>query len=118
MGTYVDIDGDPNEIGAKGSILRGLAEAFHAKAQGILGKIHAVDGERPWGNDKYGQAFETTYNVVPDGSTVPLRDTVGDGLSHAGDVLTKAGDKTVLAMNEYQGVDAENEADIRRAAQA
>lgn len=118
MGSYLDIDGDPNEIGGKGAILRSLAESFRAKAEGILGDIQAADGERPWGNDKYGQAFETTYNVVPDGSDSSLRDAVQEGLSHAGERLTKVGDKTVLAMNEYQGVDAENEAEIRRAAQA
>jgi hypothetical protein len=118
LGTYLDIDGDPNEISGKGSILRSLAESFRAKAQTILGDIHAVDGERPWGNDKYGQAFEATYNQVPEGSATSLRDMVRDGLSHAGERLTKAGDKTVLAMNEYQGVDAENEAAIRKAAQA
>ena len=118
MGTYLDIDGDPNEISGKGSILRSLAESFRAKAQAILGDIHAVDAQRPWGNDKYGHAFETTYNQIPPGGETSLRDMVQDGLSHAGERLTKVGDKTVLAMTEYQGIDGDNGAEIRKAAKA
>ena len=114
---YLDIKEDPNEIGGTGAIVRSLATAFHAKAQAILAEIQAVEGERPWGNDKYGQAFENTYNVVPEGSENSLREQVRDGLSQAGERLTKVGDKTVLAMNEYQGVDDQNEAEIRKAAE-
>ena len=84
--------------------------------QAILGDINAVNAERPWGNDQYGQAFEQTYNVVPEGSEVPLRDAVDDGLSRAGEGLIKPADKTVLAMTEYQGVDDDNRTNINRAA--
>lgn len=114
MGTYLDIDGNPLEVTATGAILRSIGASFHSESQAILGDINAVNAERPWGNDSYGQAFETTYNVVPEGSDGPLRDAVDDGLSQAGDGLTKVGDSTVQAMTEYQGVDDENRTHINQ----
>jgi|SRR5690606_25316067 len=113
MGTYLKIDGDPNEISGKGAILRSLGETFRARIQGLQGEIQAIEAERPWGNDKYGQAFESTYNYVPDGSETRLRDDLSEGMSHAGERLIKVGDKTVLAMTEYQATDATNETEIR-----
>lgn len=113
MGTYLEIDGDPNEISGKGAILRSIGETFRARIQGLQSEIQAIEAERPWGNDKYGQAFESTYNVVPPGSETRLRDDLSDGMSRAGEGLIKVGDKTVMAMTEYQAVDATNEAEIR-----
>ncbi len=115
MGSYLDIRDDPNEVSGTGAILRSIGTSFKSQAQGILGEINAVDGERPWGNDQYGQAFEQTYNVVPEGSDGPLREAVSDGLNRAGEGLVNVGDKTVMAMTEFQGVDDGNRDDINRA---
>jgi hypothetical protein len=112
MGTYLDIEGDPNEVTGTGAKLRAMAESFQGRAQGILGDIRAVEGERPWGSDQYGQAFETTYNVVPEGGEGTLRDSVQDGMQDAGGRLKRVGENTVLAMTEYQGTDADNAAQI------
>ncbi len=116
MGSFLDIQDDPNEVTGTAAILRSMGTSFQSEAQTILGDINAVNAERPWGNDEYGQAFEQTYNVVPEGSEVPLRDAVDDGLSRAGEGLIKPADKTVLAMTEYQGVDDDNRTNINRAA--
>jgi hypothetical protein len=115
MGSFLDIQDDPNEVTGTAAILRSMGTSFQSEAQTILGDINAVNAERPWGNDEYGQAFEQTYNVVPEGSEVPLRDAVDDGLSRAGEGLIKPADKTVLAMTEYQGVDDDNRTNINRA---
>ncbi|GAA4172742.1 hypothetical protein GCM10022251_69780 [Phytohabitans flavus] len=115
MGSFLDIQDDPNEVSGTGAILRSIGTSFKGQAQGILAEINAVNAERPWGGDQYGQAFEQTYNVVPEGSDMPLRDAVDDGLSRAGDGLIKPADKTILAMTQYQGVDEDNRADINRA---
>ncbi len=115
MGSFLDIQDDPNEVTGTAAILRSMGTSFQSEAQTILGDINAVNAERPWGNDEYGQAFEQTYNVVPEGSEVPLRDAVDNGLSRAGEGLIKPADKTVLAMTEYQGVDDDNRTNINRA---
>jgi hypothetical protein len=115
LGTYLRVDGDPNEVSGTGAILRSMGETLNNRAQGILGDINAVEAERPWGDDSYGQAFESTYNVTPEGSDGPLRQAVADGMSRAGEGLTRVGDATVLAMSEYQGTDVENRDDINRA---
>jgi hypothetical protein len=115
MGSYLDIQDDPNEVSGTGAILRSIGTSFKSQAQGILGDINAVGSERPWGNDQYGQAFEQTYNVVPEGSEGPLREAVSDGLNRAGEGLVNVGDKTVMAMTEFQGVDDGNRDDINRA---
>lgn len=114
MGSYLDIQDDPNEVSGTGAILRSIGTSFQSQAQGILGEISAVNGERPWGNDSYGQAFEQTYNVVPEGSEGSLREAVEDGLNRAGDGLIKGGDKTIMAMTEYQGVDEDNSNQINK----
>ncbi|MBO4208940.1 hypothetical protein [Micromonospora echinofusca] len=114
MGTYFEIDGDPNQVAATGSVLRAMAESLRAKSQGALGQINGIEGERPWGADKYGQAFESTYRQVPEGGDTPFSDTVKDGLGRGGEQLQRASGGVVRAMNDYQGVEAENEAGIRR----
>lgn len=115
MGSYLDIQDDPNEVSGTGAILRSIGTSFQSQAQGILGDINAVNAERPWGNDQYGQAFEQTYNMVPEGSDGPLREAVDDGLSRAGEGLINVGGKTVMAMTEYQGVDDDNRHTINQA---
>jgi hypothetical protein len=115
MGSFLDIQDDPNEVSGTAAILRSMGTSFQSQAQTVLGDINAVNAERPWGSDQYGQAFEQTYNVVPEGSEVPLREAVDDGLSRAGEGLIKPADKTVLAMTEYQGVDDDNRTNINRA---
>ncbi|MFD0747624.1 hypothetical protein ACFQ1L_41865 [Phytohabitans flavus] len=69
MGSFLDIQDDPNEVSGTGAILRSIGTSFKGQAQGILAEINAVNAERPWGGDQYGQAFEQTYNVVPEEAT-------------------------------------------------
>lgn len=118
MGSFIDIQGDPNEVGATGAQLRALAESFEAKTKAILGDINAVEAERPWGSDKYGNAFEASYHQTGEGGDTPLSTDVKDGMSEAGRRLARVGQGTVMAMTEYQGVDAQNSADLRNVAQA
>ncbi|WP_131785283.1 hypothetical protein [Protofrankia symbiont of Coriaria ruscifolia] len=115
MSTFLDVDGDPNEVSATGALLRSMAQTFKTKVQGPLADINAIDAERPWGADHFGEGFEHTYNYTPEGTDQPLRDSVRDGMSNAGDLLTRVGDGTVLAMTEYQGTDVQNASDITTA---
>jgi hypothetical protein len=115
MGTFLDINGDPNQVSGTGAVLQGLAETFRAKVTGIQGKIHGVEAERPWGNDKFGHGFETTYNQTPKGSDKSLVDSVSEGMSGAGEGLSKLGGSVVRAMNQYQGEDHANETAIKQA---
>jgi hypothetical protein len=76
MSTYLEIDGDPNQVGASGAAVRAVSESFTARSRAIAANIRAIEAERPWGDDKYGQAFETTYSFVPDGGRSPLREEI------------------------------------------
>ncbi|GAA4728291.1 hypothetical protein [Phytohabitans rumicis] len=114
MGTYLNIDDDPNEVGGRGAILRSMATSFNSKAQAIAGEIETIEAEQPWGADSYGTAFYETYNVTPEGSEGPLREAIVDNLNEAGERLTKVGDGTILAMSEYQGTDDDNRNQINR----
>jgi hypothetical protein len=112
MGTFLRIDDDPNEISGGGAILRSMAEGFKGEAQGILGEIQAIDAERPWASDKYGQAFETKYTEPEEGQEMAVRDAVQERLGQAGESLSTVGGQTVLAMTEYQGSDQDGATDI------
>jgi hypothetical protein len=113
MGTYLDIDGDPNEISGKGAVLQGIADGFKAKIQGLQAKIGAVEAEKPWGNDKFGHAAEETYTKEPKGKQ-PLREGVSEAMSGAGDTLSRLGGNVVRAMNQYQGEEYANEVSIKQ----
>lgn len=115
MGTYIKIDGDPNRVAATGVALRAMAEALHGQLQAPLAEINAIDGERPWGTDHFGDGFEATYDYVPDGSEEKLRDSIRNGMSNAGEGLGRVGGATVLAMTEIQGGDSQSASDIRTA---
>lgn len=112
MGSFLDIEGDPNEVSGTGALLRAMGESLQTEMQGPLGDIHAIEGERPWGSDHFGEAFDKTYDGKPPGSDVPLREAVQEGMSHAGERLTRVGDGTIRAMTEYQGMDSQNAQDI------
>ncbi|MFC7547929.1 hypothetical protein [Plantactinospora sp. GCM10030261] len=114
MGTYIEIDGDPDTIGATGARLRAMAETLRAQARSIQSEIETVHNERPWGSDSYGTAFEGSYYQVPEGCEEPLPSMVADGLTHAGERLTSVGDGTVRAMSGYQSVDIDSAVDIDR----
>ena len=112
MGTYVDIQGDPNDVTGRGAMLKAIAAKFKAEAAGVASKISGVEGEQPWGQDKFGDAFVKFYNQPPEGGGDPVKDQIRDGLSEAGDLLDKVGGRTMLAMTEYQGTDSQKSADI------
>jgi hypothetical protein len=115
MGTYLNVEGDPNELAGKGAILRSMAATFASQARTYQAQISAIEGEEPWGSDEYGQAFRTTYFAQPEGAEVPLPAMVSKGLGQAGERLTKVGDNTILAMTDYQGTDTANAGQIDQA---
>lgn len=114
MGTFLDIQGDPDEVSAVGARLRSMGETLNARAQEVLGEINAVHAERPWGSDKYGAAFEGSYYLVPEGAEDPLPIMVSEGLTNSGKRLTAVGDGTIRAMIGYQAADADNAHDINK----
>jgi hypothetical protein len=115
MGTFLKIDGDPNEVSGTAAVLRSMAESFRTQTQTVLGEINAVHAERPWGADSYGKAFETTYFQVPEGGEQSLPAMVEESMPKAGERLTKVAEKTILAMTEYQGTDTDNATHLNQA---
>jgi hypothetical protein len=112
VGTYFEINDNPDDLAGRGAILSALGEDLNAKAGAILGDIHGIEAERPWGDDSFGQQFWHSYNQPAQDSSTPFREELQDSLAQAGQPLTQVGDKTVRAMTEYQGTDAENAADL------
>ena len=112
MGTYIDIQGDPNDLTGRGAMLKAIAEKFKAQADAVASQIAGVEGEQPWGHDKFGDAFVQFYNQPPEGGGDPVKDQIKQGLDEAGHLLGQVGDRTILAMTEYQGTDSENASDI------
>jgi hypothetical protein len=113
MSSYLDVNGDPNEVTGIGARLKGQAESFAAQAQAILGDIQSIEGRAPWGNDEIGQTFLARYNGVPEGGDTPFSQSLQDELSHAGENLGNAGDAIMLAMSSYQSTDSINEGGIK-----
>jgi len=113
MSSYLDLNGDPNEVTGIGARLKGQAESFQAQAQAILGDIQSIEGRAPWGNDEIGDTFVSRYNGVPEGGDTPFSESLQDEMSRAGDNLGKAGDGIMLAMSSYQSTDSINEGDIK-----
>ncbi|MEJ3743596.1 hypothetical protein WEI85_09935 [Actinomycetes bacterium KLBMP 9797] len=113
MGTYLRLDDDPENIANTGASLLGMATDFKAQAQTILGEIQAIDAERPWASDKYGQAFEKNYTQPGEGQEEPLRDAAQERLTHAGEPLEKVGNQTIQAMAGFKATDDQGGAEIR-----
>lgn len=115
MGTFLNIDDDPNRISGRAAALRAMAEGFRSESQTILSEIQSIDAERPWASDKYGQAFEKNYTQPAEGQEEPLRDVAQERMQDAGSRLIRVGEQTQLAMAEYQGVDEQGGAEINAA---
>jgi hypothetical protein len=113
MSSYLDLNGDPNEVTGIGARLKGQAESFAAQAQAILGDIQSIEGRAPWGDDEIGNTFVSRYNGVPEGGDTPFSQSLQDELGSAGENLGKAGDGIMLAMSSYQSTDSINESDIK-----
>ncbi|MFC7548808.1 hypothetical protein [Plantactinospora sp. GCM10030261] len=110
MGSFIRIDGDPNEIRGTGAKLRALAEAFSGDVQGIAGQIRTADSAKPWGSDKFGQEFDAQYNKVDNGQVIS--EAVKDRMTDAGELGLTAGNRVVRAMDGYQLADHDGERDI------
>lgn len=108
MSTYVEVNGNPDDVTGTGARLKAAAQSFGAQAQSILNEITSIEAPQPWGSDEPGQAFLTSYNQTPQGSDTPFSQALQDDLTTAGEHLDKAGDGIMLAMVEYQSTDQTN----------
>lgn len=113
MSTYVEVNGNPDDVTGTGARLKAAAQSFGAQAKSILGEIQSIDAQQPWGSDEAGHAFLTSYNQTPQGSHTPFSQALQDDLSTAGEHLDKAGDGIMLAMVEYQSTDSTNSDSIK-----
>jgi hypothetical protein len=113
VNSYIDIE-DAGNISATGARLAAMAEAHRAQVAAVRGEIAAIEAERPWGNDHFGEGFEFAY-LQPVNDHPPLRTAALDGMDAAGEPPTTLGDKTVRAMTTFQGGEAYNQAQIRSA---
>jgi hypothetical protein len=113
MGIYLGIE-DAGNVAAVGARLSATGSAFKAQIAGLLQEIAAIEAERPWGNDHFGQGFEHSYfQGVEDHP--PARDTAMQGMTGAGDWLIDVGDNTLRGMTMVQGVEAANAVIIKSA---
>jgi hypothetical protein len=118
VGSYLDIQGDPDEISARGSLLGALGSQLQAKTQAILANIQGIEAGAPWGTDSYGKGFHDTYYGTPNGDQPTFRESLEDQLNHAGDDLEVLGDKTAQAMGEYKGADTQSASELNNSGPA
>lgn len=111
MGTFINVDGDPNEVRGTGAGIRAMAEVFGGDIRGILSKINGLDASRPWGSDSFGEDFNKQYNQIgEDGKTAS--DRMKGWLQQAGEGAESASLKTMRAMDGYQAEDHRGGIDI------
>jgi len=113
MSTYVNVNGNPDDVTGTGARLKGQAESFGAQVKSILGDIQSIEAQQPWGTDEPGQAFLASYNQQPAGGGAPFSQSLQDEMSTAGEQLGKTGDGIMLAMVQYQSTDSTNSDDIK-----
>jgi hypothetical protein len=114
MSTYVEVNGNPDDVTATGARLKAQADSFATQAQSVLSDITSIEGNAPWGGDAPGQEFVKAYNQTPKDGGAPFSDSLKDELSHAGEQLGKAGDAIMSAMVGYQSTDITNKDDISK----
>src|SRR5690349_1238920 len=118
MSTYVNVNGNPDEVTGTGARLKAQAEEFSSQVKSVLSDIQAIDAQQPWGGDDPGQAFLKSYHQEPEGGGAPFSQSLQDEMSTAGDQLSKTGDGVMFAMVQYQSTDSLNDDDIKNVKKA
>jgi hypothetical protein len=105
MATYLEIQGDPDEVMSSGAKMQALADEFNGKVSGIKGEIEGIEGSAPWGDDEVGAQLLARYNQVPQGGDTPMVEELKTAMGDAGQHLNTIGQGVVVAMSEYKGTD-------------
>jgi hypothetical protein len=121
MSNFVEINGDPDYIRARGAMLAATGETFDGKAKSLVGRINGIEAGAPWGPDDFGDRFKDNgegggYNGtenIPDGKQ--FHEFVQTSASGIGPQMTKTGNAIQSAMTGYQFADFDNSADIENA---
>jgi len=117
MATFVEITGDPDEVRANAARLTAKGQALTAKSSDLLEGITSIEGGRPWGGDKFGDAFLQDYGNV--GGAVPGDESLrNDAAEHgsardallalaaaAGKDASDLGEAVTWALLDYQSAD-------------
>ena len=121
MSNYVEINGDPDYIRARGAMLAASGESFDSKAQSLVSRIAGLEGGAPWGADEYGTQFLNDgqgggyhgTKDIPDGKT--FNEYVKTASTQLGPRMSHTGNAIVNAMTGYQFADLDNSANIQNA---
>jgi hypothetical protein len=115
MGDFVEIT-NADAVRAAGARLSAEGEAMTASATAAVGAISGIEGETPWGNDHFGEAFLTGYNQKAQSSDQGASASVKDSLSALGPNASTIGDATTQAMLDYTSADEVNATEISNVA--
>jgi hypothetical protein len=108
---FVNIS-DPDAVRANAVRLSAAGETLDGEAQSQVSAIEAIEGEAPWGGDKYGAAFLKGYEQQPQGGGAQANSSVQESLDQLGPEATKIGDAVTQAMVDYDAADTANASDI------
>ena len=111
MSNFVEINGDPDEIRARGARLAARGRGFEARAQNLVDRIAGIEGGAPWGGDGPGAEFLKPYKST-EHTEEPFNEYVKNGANGLGQKLTRTGEAIENAMIGYQFADLDNESDI------
>jgi hypothetical protein len=75
-----------SEVVAGSRALRAAGEDLVRQRNGLGPQIEAASGDKPWGDDEYGEAFDRRYR--------PVERQVLDAWSQLAEYVTKLGEKS------------------------
>ncbi|GAA1790824.1 hypothetical protein GCM10009682_11040 [Luedemannella flava] len=111
--SYLNIGaGGPEAAMSMAMKVKASGDDFVEKAQALVARIVECEHGAPWGQDKYGEAFNTNYTVVPEGAKLAANEALRTSLSEAATTLSDMGNRVVEAMAKYGALEAENAKDI------
>jgi hypothetical protein len=121
MSNFVEINGDPDYIRARGALLAAQGDQFDSKVQSLVGRITGIEAGAPWGADEFGHRFLNNgegggyhgTKDIPDGKT--FSQFVQTSASGIGPQMSKTGNAIQSAMTGYQFADFDNATDIQNA---
>lgn len=107
---WVELTEGVDGLRARAVQFSGQAEGFAERLSGLLQEIQSIESSRPWGDDKYGAAFEQSYNQATEGG--PFAEAVDGQVRELGPEASQIGIALSAGASDYQVEDVRAADDI------